>query len=851
MSASIESMQNRGPVVLAVTIALLAVSTTAIFLRLVSRIGVVRRVLWDDYFIIVAWLLAFGFSFSICWGTHRGLGRHEVDVKPEWEAGLKRAEYGFSVLYNPVLMATKTSILIFYLTLSKSHKVFRGLTIATIVVVNAAGLALTFVNIFPCRPITAHFQDPLPAHATCINIVTLYLSSAPVNIITDLAILFLPMPILTSLRLPRKQKIILIITFSFGAFVAVIDVVRIAYLESASLVRLQEQQQGSYGPVSRMSQTGDFSWYASLSFMWSAIEVHVGIMCACVPALKPLVSKVLPSMLRDVNEAYNSFDRTHVSSSVSEGPRSDELVEKDLGVPSGNTTTDAAPGSDPNNMNMLESITTPDTAGPATSTQTAATVRTGSTAFFDFVDINRPKSILRMSNKESFFPVALVTILFFLWGFAYGLLSVLNDQFVLIVKLNASQSAGLHSAYYAGYFVAPLAFGGFVLKKWGFKACFVLGLCIYSCGTLVFWPSAVLTSFPAFLISNFIVGLGLATLEIASNLFVAVCGPPQHAETRLNASQGVQAIGSVLSPLLARKVFFRNISDAPSLVNVQWAYLGIAIFDVLLAIAFYYAHIPEASDEDLAILAERREITNSKQVLRHPVIYVTLALGIFSQFCYVGGQEAVVYNFQTYVTVVQPHPAIVPFDYLTVGRTAFVVGRFISAFACYFITPSWVLMFLYLGMIVSSALAMSVSGNAGIAMITLIMLFESGTFPLIYAIAIRGLGKHTKMGSALLTAATSGGIIGPVIMSPVSNSRGLQYAFCVVVAIFAFGLVFPPYLLVVPAARAQVDPIHRLQRRRWSLDRVPNIFGSTTRKRINSDLPTIGHVEGEWDVRSS
>jgi hypothetical protein len=123
-------------------------------------------------------------------------------------------------------MATKTSILLFYLSLAKEEKLFRGLSYLTLFVTNAAGLALTFLNIFQCRPVTATFKNPIPNSASCTDIVTLYLCSAPVNIITDLAILFLPMPILTGIRLPRKQKIILVITFSFGAFVAVVDVVR-------------------------------------------------------------------------------------------------------------------------------------------------------------------------------------------------------------------------------------------------------------------------------------------------------------------------------------------------------------------------------------------------------------------------------------------------------------------------------------------------------------------------------------------------------------------------------------------------------------------------------------------------
>jgi hypothetical protein len=110
-------------------------------------------------------------------------------------------------------MATKTSLLIFYLRLSKTERFFRFSSIVILVVVNTAGLALTLPNIFQCRPIGKVFSAPTPPSAKCTDIVTLYLSSAPVNILTDLAILFLPIPMLTKIKLPRKQKVILIATF--------------------------------------------------------------------------------------------------------------------------------------------------------------------------------------------------------------------------------------------------------------------------------------------------------------------------------------------------------------------------------------------------------------------------------------------------------------------------------------------------------------------------------------------------------------------------------------------------------------------------------------------------------------
>lgn len=121
---------------------------------------------------------------------------------------------------------------------------------------------------------------------------------------------------------------------------------------------------------------------------------------------------------------------------------------------------------------------------------------------------------------------------------------------------------------------------------------------------------------------------------------------------------------------------------------------------------------------------------------------------------------------------------------------------------------------------------------------------------------IRGLGAYTKTGSILLTAATSGGAVVPAIMSPVTDRRGVQYSFCVVVAFFAFGALLPIYTETVPAAKAQVDPVREQS---VSSDaptsplrprRATRVFGAVVRrKNRSSELPTVEHVEGqlkEW-----
>ncbi|KAL1998463.1 hypothetical protein VTN02DRAFT_6125 [Thermoascus thermophilus] len=873
-------MEDRRAPVLVVSITIFVVATLFVALRFLSRLAVVKRVGLHDYLMLLAWLIDFGFSFSLFYATSKGLGLHEVDIRPEAHPALHRAEYAFTVLYNPALMAVKTSILVFYLTLTSGEKVFRWANYATLFVVDAAGLGLTLVNIFQCRPVRAGFAYPVPPDARCTDILTLYLSSAPVNIVTDLAILFLPMPILTRMRLPRKQKIILVVTFSFGFFATVIDVIRIAYLQSASTSRLLAFR-ASKSPAVTSVEYEDFSWYASLSFMWSAIEVNVGVICACVPSLKPLVARVFPRMIRDTDDptTHESPAGPPVPSGEMSARRLPEfgLTTPSLdqpGSPSGTTgiagshsergSSGNGTGNSSGQQGLLDLLAAPDTAArDVESTMCTSDSTPRNATFFDFVNMRAPKSMLKMNNRESIPPIAMTTILFFLWGFAYGLLDILNTQFQAIVKLDSWDSLGLHGAYYGGYVVGPPSIGLPVLKKWGFKSTFITGLCIYACGTLIFWPSAVLASFSAFIVSNFIVGFGLSVLETAANPFISLCGPQENAEVRLNVSQGVQAIGSVVSPLLAKKVLFKNVHDAPSLVDVQWTYLGIALFDVLLAVVFYYLPIPEASDEDLKELADRRRDVNSATVAGIPVVWLTLGLGVFSQFCYVGGQEGLSTHFEALVSAVKPNDKIGPFEYLTVGHAVFAVGRFLAAFAQWFLKPRWILLVAYAGMIVFSVLCMNTTGSAGVAMGLMVYLFESGAFSIIFAISLRGTAQHTKTASALMAAAISGGAIFPFPQQSAAIARGTSYSFCVVVAVFSAGAIFPLYLNLVPAARRQVDPVpneylrHRPRRRRYKQPVVhrekenPASGGVLSRRRsvLPSDpLPTVQLPEEAYPV---
>ncbi|KAG9238414.1 MFS transporter-like protein [Amylocarpus encephaloides] len=853
--ASITGGSPRGDAVFVVTTTTFVLATLFVISRLISRFVLLKHRTWDDWFVILAWFIAFGMSFAIDWSVSKGLGRRDVDIPDEWRASLQRSEYAFTILYNPALMATKTSILIFYLRMSRNtQSTLRIASYVTLGIVNVAGVVLTFMNAFQCNPPTAAY-DPRNMNATCISIITLYLCSAPVNIFVNLAILVLPLPVLTGMRLPQRQKTVLVFTFALGIFVTIVDVVRIFYLQQASTNQLRSEDS--------LGTTIDFAFNASTAFLWSAVEVNVGIICACIPTMKPLVKKILPAMITDPSRSRGSKD---VSSSSQAEPhdRLAPVAEPEPLARSAGALPHAEPGADPENeMGMMDFLTTPETGmrNPTPRTQAALTPATDNTVYFGLVNMQKPKSMLKLRGWECFKYCTAVTILFFLWGFSYGLLNTLNSEISRVSGQSTSQTLGLLTAYFGAYLFGSLTVGQLVLRRRGFKATFITGLCIYGTGTLMFWPCAVLTSFPGFIISNFVVGFGLAVLETAANPFLALCGPPSSAEFRLLLAQGVQASASVLSKLLAQKVLFDGIARRPSLIDVQWAYLAVALFSVMLALFFCYMPLPEATDADLQRQSDNLGILHEDTVYSPNIrlIYLTLGLAVFGQFCYVSAQESMSIWIGSVLDILTPASGLTLTvdNYILVGHATFAIGRFMFAPLCLVIKPRILLLLIFIGNIVLACLTMALhldsNGIAGPAIV--FYFFEGPVWPMIFAMGLRGLGKRTKIGAALLTASASGGAVFPFIMWAVQrlHHHTVQYSYCVIVALYAFGVLFPMYLLLTPKAKRQIDPPPRERRpprppngtMKRRLRIMIDKLGSVGAGKGSPDLPMVEHREGQ------
>ncbi|KAK6384868.1 uncharacterized protein PV06_08955 [Exophiala oligosperma] len=398
-----------------------------------------------------------------------------------------------------------------------------------------------------------------------------------------------------------------------------------------------------------------------------------------------------------------------------------------------------------------------------------------------------------LTVRQSIFPVALVTLLFFLWGFAYGLLDVLNAKFQTSLNITAAKAGGLQGSYFGAYFIGPLTYSGWIVRRFGYRVTFMTGLCIYGVGALMFWPSAVYKSFGGFCGSLFIVGSGLSTLETSANPYIATCGPPRLSEFRLELSQSFQAVGSVVAPLLASRVFFKD-THSTDLSHVQWTYVGIAAFVFLLAVVFFFTPLPEVTDADMALQAEQcADLTGyEEKPLRRQY---KLFFGVAAQFTYVGAQVAVASQFIRYAQESAGISESAASDRYAIGQALFAIGRFAAAGLFMFVKPRLVLLVFMTMIMVFMACAMGVQGEGGVAVLSLVLFFESCIFPTIFTLSIRGLGRHTKRGSSWIVAAVSGGALFPALTGLAADNLGSYHlAMCVPLCGFFVSFVYPIYL---------------------------------------------------------
>jgi FHS family L-fucose permease-like MFS transporter len=386
--------------------------------------------------------------------------------------------------------------------------------------------------------------------------------------------------------------------------------------------------------------------------------------------------------------------------------------------------------------------------------------------------------------------MAVVTTLFFMWGFLTCLNDILIPHLKAIFDLNYAQVMLVQLAFFLSY--AVFAFPSGKLVEWiGYKRSMVVGLLVMAAGALCFIPAANVPSYPLFLGAEIVLAAGVTLLQVSANPFVSVLGPERTASSRLNLTQAFNSLGTTIAPFIGGALI---LSAAPKTMEevramsatavqqyrvteaatVKLPYLFIAVALVALAVAIALFKLPRIeTTRDFRPAAGQEE----DSVFHYP----HLLLGAVAIFLYVGAEVSIgsfLVNYFSYPNIGGMSEQVAA-RYVSLYWGGAMVGRFIGSAVLARVRPNRAL-----GVVAIVACALvSISilsfGHLAVWSILLVGLFNSIMFPTIFTLGIAELGPLTGEGSGLMVAAIVGGAILPYLEGRLADSIGIHHAFII------------------------------------------------------------------------
>jgi FHS family L-fucose permease-like MFS transporter len=384
--------------------------------------------------------------------------------------------------------------------------------------------------------------------------------------------------------------------------------------------------------------------------------------------------------------------------------------------------------------------------------------------------------------------MAMVTTLFFAWGFLTCLNDILIPHLKGLFDLNYRQAMAVQLAFFSSYcaFSYPSAK---IIDFLGYQRAMVIGLCTMGVGALLFIPAASAPSYPLFLAALIVLAAGMTVLQTSANPYVAVLGPPRTASSRLNLTQAFNSLGTAVAPWFGKTLILGMVA-APVAIEVLRAmsdsqrhayqveqasavktpYIGLAIALFVLAVIIGLFKLPK-----IASAEAHGHTEGSIWKYRH------LVLGALAIFLYVGAEVSIGSFLVNYFN--RPEIGNLTLadaaGMLTYYWTGAMVGRFIGSAVLQRLKPGFVLGFNALVAALLVAISMLTFGHTAMWSILLVGLFNSIMFPTIFTLGIAGLGPKTGDGSGLLIAAIIGGAIVPYVQGWLADmpSIGIHHAF--------------------------------------------------------------------------
>lgn len=391
---------------------------------------------------------------------------------------------------------------------------------------------------------------------------------------------------------------------------------------------------------------------------------------------------------------------------------------------------------------------------------------------------------MTMTSKNSNGPLLIIGVLFFVFGFVTWVNSVLIAFFKDAFNLNNFQSLLVTSAFFISYFVMAIP-SSWVLSKTGFKNGMSFGLLTMAVGTLLFVPAANMANYPLFLLGLFIIGTGLALLQTASNPYVTILGPRESAATRISFMGICNKVAGILSQFIFGGLLLSGAAGTTqdlSIVISPYSIMTAVLIALALLVRFSSLPEVEAEEED-----EANAVAEKSSVWAYP----NLVLGLVAFFLYVGVEVMAGDTIINYGTSqgISMDVAKIFTTYTLYGMLAgYIVG---ILFIPKYLSQQKALNYSAILGLVFSVGTVALDGYMSVMCLALLGIANALMWPALWPLAIQGLGKFTKIGSALIIMMIAGGALVPLLYGKIADSMGdTQTAYAIMIPCYLFILYY-------------------------------------------------------------
>jgi MFS transporter, FHS family, L-fucose permease len=396
-------------------------------------------------------------------------------------------------------------------------------------------------------------------------------------------------------------------------------------------------------------------------------------------------------------------------------------------------------------------------------------------------------------------PLAIVTTLFFMWGFLTCLNDILVPHLKAIFDLSFTQVMLVQFAFFSAYFLFSVPWSK-IVNRIGYQRTMVVGLLTMAFGAFLFVPAASVVSYPLFLTALLVLAAGITGLQVSANPYVDLLGKPETASSRLDLTQAFNSLGTTIAPKLGGLLI---LSAAPLAVeqlrqlgpealrayrvqeaaSVKMPYTVICVALVLLAVLIGTFKLPKIETEE-----NRPGEKVNDSIWKHR----NLVLGAIGLFSYVGAEVSIGSFLVNYFGL----PEIAGLSAKTAaGFVSFywggaMIGRFLGAGLLRRMKAEYLLALCAISAAVLVVVSMLSGGHTAMWTILAVGFFNSIMFPTIFSLGVAELGPLTGNGSGILTMAIVGGAILPVVQGAIADHVGLHHAFLLPVICYLYILFY-------------------------------------------------------------